>query len=544
MNYKKFIGGAMFIVLLGGVMSSCSDDNTPIEDQPTEKPGNDSEDNDDGNDNEDNDNIGLPDYTAPDRTTIAAFPGAEGAGKYTTGGAGGTVYIVTSLEDDGSAGTLRYAIEQSGKRTVVFAVGGVIELEKQLVISNDDITIAGQTAPGEGICLKDYTLRVNANNVIIRYIRCRMGDEAMTEDDAMNGYQNSYPGKSNIIIDHCSMSWSTDECASFYGNTNFTMQWCIISESLWHSVHEKGNHGYGGIWGGSPATFHHNLLAHHSNRVPRLCGSRYSNHADMEKVDLCNNVIYNWTNNGAYGGEGGEYNIINNYYKLGPASVHHKTSARFFQAYLDDGKNNQAAGIYGRFYLSGNVMDNTRTDLTTNQQAEVAAANADNTSSTAFEVNGNGAPSASELIANSRFDISPDYRFVESALNAYESVLNYAGAWICEWTPLSGYATPKRDKIDIRIAYETRRGISSTNASNGGGNGLIDSQVDTQEQWNNYVSATSTLTDTDKDGMPDEWELVQGLNPNDNTDGIKYNLSTDYTNLEVYLNGLVSSLVH
>ena len=377
-----------------------------------------------------------------------------------------------------------------------------------------------------------------------------MGDETQTEDDSMNGYQKEYPGKRNIIIDHCSMSWSTDECASFYGNTNFTIQWCIISESFWHSVHEKGNHGYGGLWGGTPATFHHNLIAHHSNRTPRLCGSRYSNRTDTEKVDLCNNVIYNWTNEGAYGGQGGSYNILNNYYKLGPASVANGTHARYFTAYVDKGSKEypQAAGVYGYFYLNGNVMDNTRTDLSSSQQAEVAAANADNTSSTAFIVKDerNAADIATEvetsdLLVSTRFSTLPDYSFVESANAAYESVLTYAGSWICSWTA-NGYDTPKRDKIDMRIVNDTRIGTFSTTASKGGGNGLIDTQSDTPEKWDDYVTTTSSLIDSDNDGMPDEWEKANGLNPNDNNDSSKYNLNPQYTNLEVYINGLVKTL--
>lgn len=366
-----------------------------------------------------------------------------------------------------------------------------------------------------------------------------MGDEKRIEDDAMNGYQNNYLGKQNIIIDHCSMSWSTDECASFYGNTNFTMQWCILSESLWHSIHEKEAHGYGGIWGGSPATFHHNLLAHHSNRTPRLCGSRYSNRADVEKVDLCNNVIYNWTNEGAYGAQGGYYNIMNNYYKLGPASAKDKTHARFFTAYIDDGKNAQDAGVFGYFYVNGNIMDNTCVDLSGEQQKEIASANANNTSSTAFKVK-NDERTSSDLLLDMRIDILSDYSFMQSATDAYETVLAYAGAWTCGWKD-NKYIIPERDKIDRRIVSETTNGTYSTNASKGGGYGLIDSQVDTIEKWDEYITATSSLVDTDKDGIPDGWEIAKGLNPNDASDGAKYNLSAAYTNLEVYLNGLVEN---
>ena len=514
---KTLISAFFASVLLAS--SACSEGNTePDTNSPNELP---SGGNADSGDNQ------LSEYPTPDRSSIAAFPGAEGAGKFTTGGAGGTIYTVTSLADDGSEGTLRWAIEKSGKRTIVFAVGGVIALTKQLQIKNDDITIAGQTAPGAGICLKDYTLRINANNVIIRFIRSRMGDECKTEDDAMNGYQDSYPGKKNIIIDHCSMSWSTDECASFYGNTNFTMQWCIISESLTNSLHIKGGHGYGGIWGGSPATFHHNLLAHHSNRTPRLCGSRYSNRADMEKADLCNNVIYNWTGEGAYAGEGGSYNIMNNYYKPGPVNVSSNTHCRIFTAYLDDGKNKQALGVYGKFYIANNYFE-SRPDLSESQKKEVTNVNADNTSSTAFVVKNNEI-TTNNLLVSSRFPILDDYSFVQSAENAYQSVLQYAGV------------SNRRDMIDKRIVQETQNGTFTYTGSNGGTNGLIDTQTDV-EGWGEYTTTTSVQQDSDKDGMPDEWEIANGLNAKDGSDGNKYNLNKEYTNLEVYLNSLVGSL--
>lgn len=280
--------------------------------------------------------------------------------------------------------------------------------------------------------------------------------------------------------------------------------------------------------GGSPATFHHNLLAHHSNRTPRLCGSRYSNRADMEKVELCNNVVYNWASEGAYGAQGGSYNILNNYYKPGPVAAPKKVHCRFFTAYVDDGENNQAKGVAGMFYLAGNYMDNSRTDLSSSQQKEIAAANADNTCSTAFVVKNDEVPAKGLLLA-SRVEISDDYTYLQSAKDAYESVLAYAGA------------SDKRDAIDTRIVKETREGTYTYHGSNGSDYGFIDTQKDV-EGWAEYTETRSSLADTDQDGMPDDWEKEKGLAPDDASDAVKYNLSKEYTNLEVYLNELVKDL--
>lgn len=185
-----------------------------------------------------------------------AFPTAEGYGKYTVGGRGGTVYEVTNLNDSG-VGSLRAAVEASGPRTVVFRVSGTINLTKNLQINNPNITIAGQTAPGDGICLKKYPLIIAANQVIIRYLRVRLGGESGDDSDAVSGRFVS-----NVILDHISASWSVDETMSVYHCENITIQWCLIAESMYNSNHVKGAHGFAGIWGSNNSSYHHNLLAH------------------------------------------------------------------------------------------------------------------------------------------------------------------------------------------------------------------------------------------------------------------------------------------
>ena len=472
----------------------------------------------------------LQNYPAPDRSKIAAFPGAEGAGKYVTGGAEGTVYVVNSLADDGSEGTLRWAIEKSGKRTIVFAVAGIIDLKSNLNIKKGDLTIAGQTAPGDGICLKRGSVVVDADNVIIRYMRFRLGDEPFGSETTKDADAIWGRNRKNIIIDHCSMSWSTDECGSFYGNTNFTLQWCLLAESLYKSIHPKGNHGYGGIWGGSPATFHHNLMAHNTSRTPRLCGSRYTGKPDDEKVDLRNNVFYNWGPvGGGYAGEGGSYNFINNYYKPGKMTDTKKTLVNMiFQPNGDDGSNTNPKGVWGVFHLKGNVFDSNRAEVRSDYQSLITAVNADNwvgfkpkpSDDVPLPSGGEAALKSTTEFTIGSYDAAA---FTQSAEDAYVSVLKYAGA------------SMKRDAVDTRIVSEVENG---TPATKGGENGIIDSQKQVGG-WPTYSG--TALTDTDKDGMPDEWETQKSLNPNDASDAIKYNLSPDYTNLEVYMNGLVEA---
>lgn len=413
-----------------------------------------------------------------------AFPGAEGFGKYTTGGRGGKVLFVSNLNDSGE-GSLRKAIQAKGPRTVVFLVSGTISLEGPLDINSGDITIAGQSAPGEGICIKNYPVSIKANNVIIRYLRFRMGDEKKVEGDALGATK----ANQNIIIDHCSISWATDECASFYRNKGFTMQWCIISESLNSSVHKKGEHGYGGIWGGEGATFHHNLIASHKSRTPRFSGSSSTPNSPNELVDFSNNVIYNWESNSVYGGEKGRYNILNNYYKAGSATTKTKKD-RILNPWSP----------YGQFYVNGNVLAGNSA-VSENNWAGVVADHPDSArANTAFVI---------EKIT------------LQVAKDAYEAVLLAAGASL------------RRDAVDARLVEDVRRGTGGPGKD---GNGIIDSQADAGG-WP-LLKSGEVLPDADADGIPDNWESKRGLNPRDPGDAQTYTLSKDYTNLETYLNSI------
>ncbi|MDW7692115.1 pectinesterase family protein [Flammeovirgaceae bacterium SG7u.111] len=449
-------------------------------------------------------------FTITENTTVitkqVAFPGAEGFGRYTTGGRGGQVIYVTNLNDSGT-GSLRAAINTSGKRTIMFKVSGVINLNSNLSIKNGDVTIAGQSAPGDGIAIRNYSVNIDADNVIIRYMRFRMGDTAQNEGDALWGRYHK-----NIIIDHCSMSWSTDECASFYHNENFTLQWSLLSESLRVSVHGKGTHGYGGIWGGQPASFHHNLLAHHDSRNPRFSGSRFTNTADLENVDFRNNVIYNWGGNSGYGGEGGSYNLVNNYYKPGPATSSSKAD-RIFAPNPDDGSNSQAAEVWGSFYVNGNYMVGSNAVTTDNWLG--------------IDPNPSSKDKAELKLAA---PIDQGEITTHDAEMAYERVLSYVGASLV------------RDTVDGRVVQETRDGTYTFSGSNGSSNGLIDTQNDVGG-WPEYASTTAP-TDTDGDGMPDSWEDANSLDKNGPADGITFTLNTNYTNVEVYLNSLVAAVTN
>ena len=445
-------------------------------------------------------------------TLLAAFPGAQGHGKYTTGGRGGRVIYVTHLKDDNTAGSLRYALNQAGPRIILFKVSGTIQLTSELKINKGDVTLAGQTAPGDGITLRDYPVVINAGNVIIRYLRFRMGDAAQQEGDALGGRFQK-----NIIIDHCSMSWSTDECVSFYQNENFTLQWCLIAESLRNSVHGKGANGYGGIWGGRKASFHHNLLAHHDSRNPRLGEMDGDPFALTDLVDLRNNVIYNWVGNSCYGGEGMNANIVNCTYKPGPGTT---KKERIISIDKEMVSGLATYNIWGKYYIDGNQM--TASQRATDDNWGYGVSNQFNSSY--------GVVPAADKSAM-RFSTPLDCGEVttHTAEKAYEKVLEFTGASLV------------RDTVDKRILRDVTTGTATFMT---GGNGSINGIIDTQNHVGGWpqLNALPAPADTDEDGMPDLWEENHGLDKNASSDAQATTVDGRYPNIEVYINSLVQHI--
>ena len=458
--------------------------------------------------------LGLMPVMAQETEGLLAFPTAEGYGKYTVGGRGGKVIEVTNLNDSGE-GSLRAAIDASGPRTVVFRVSGTIDLKSALKIKNPYITIAGQTAPGQGICIKRYPLNIDADEVIIRYIRIRLGDETGQEADAIGCRYHK-----NLILDHVSASWSIDETMSIYHCENVTIQWCMITESLYNSNHSKGAHGFGGIWGSNYSTYHHNLIAHHSSRNPRWAsGAGYN--------DYRNNVVYNWGYNSCYGGEGFqvgsedtynffEVNMVSNYYKPGPATQPGEVTYRI----ADPGYRSETD--YGRWYVSGNFVEGNSTVSNNNWAGGVQGLSTD------------------MMLKMRKLEPWPAMSINEQTPEeAFYAVVEDAGA-----------SRPYRDDVDFRIADEVLNGYATYEGVTYKENkkvpdatqicGIIDSQEDVGG-WPELKSEPAPI-DSDDDGMPDEWELKHGLDPQ-TPDNNRLN-ADGYTALEVYINSLAGETMN
>ena len=489
-----------------------------------------------------------------------AFPGAEGHGRYVTGGRGGNIIHVTNLNDNG-AGSLREAVKGSSKKTIVFDVAGVIALNSNLNIG-DNTTILGQTAPEPGITVRYYTVQPGNNN-IIRFIRFRRGQERDVNDGADAIWQRY---KTGIMLDHCSFSWSIDEVASFYDNNNFTMQWCTIAESLCNAGHEKGAHGYGGIWGGKLASFHHNMIAHVNNRGPRFNGARYewknytsnydyatykwNNFVEAENVDFRNCLMYN-AQGTCYGGPGGgQINMVNNYYKCGPRDA--GTNESITQVSIaSSGNSSKHPNIFdmtSRYYIKGNTTETLDGNRTENKDwAGVIYDNGtlvkdgDHYSKDPNRLYPSTVPSVEvegvRWVRIRMDDPCPTGNMTTHTADvAYEKVLSYAGASL------------HRDEVDERYASECREGTATYKGSVTGKWGLIDLVSDVKGYTENTFAKASHPSgyDTDGDGMPDEWEKQWGLDPDNAADAKTYTLDADrryYTNLEMYANSLVEDIM-
>ena len=442
----------------------------------------------------------------PGESSGIAFPGAEGFGKYTTGGRGGRTFIVSNLEDKGP-GSFREAAEANEKRIIVFAVSGTIRLQSRISIRGN-VTIAGQTAPGDGICIADQPVVLGGNNIIVRYLRFRMGDRMQNKgkvdgsgsDDAFGGI-----GKKNIILDHCSMSWSTDEVCTIYNGDSTTLQWNIIAEPLNYSYHfETGdkdfeNHGYGGIWGGKHMSAHHNLFAHCMSRNPRFAGIRSTGE---ELVDYRNNVLYNWGHNNIYGGEGGNYNLVNNFFKYGPST------ARNVRYRIVNPSKTETIG-FGKYHVEGNFVSGS--DEVTNENRIGVHM-------------GNGGTDADKTVALQEKPFAYAVISPQSAKEAYEAVLMSAGASF------------RRDTLDQRIINDVKNGTGRIIDVQGGFPHGTAFEI-TLHAWP-VLKSVSPPADTDRDGMPDDWERKKGLDPT-SADGHLHTMDKHYTNIEIYINSIL-----
>jgi len=455
---------------------------------------------------------------------IAAFPGAEGGGKYSFGGRGGKVYVVTNLNDDGP-GSLRWACEQGGSRIVVFNVSGIIRLKTPLIVRAPYITIEGQSAPGDGICIAGETVWINTHDVIIRYMRFRRGETNVgRRDDAIGGNPVG-----NIIVDHVSASWGLDENMSMYrhmyndstpmkngelklGTVNITIQNSIFSECL-----DTYNHAFGSTLGGENCAFIRNLWADNAGRNPSIGWNGIFN--------FVNNVMFNWVHRSTDGGDyTAMYNIINNYYKPGPSTQKGNLSHRILKP--ESGRSKLGYLVFGRAYVNGNIVEGN--DSVTKD-------------------NWNGGVQVEELSNAGKYKDAmkwnkplpmPEITIIPT-LEAKAFVLDNAGATL-----------PKRDPVDTRIVEQVRTGkityiegvkLPTTQFKHrrlpidSYKQGIITDPV----QVGGYPEYKGTpYKDADNDGMPDAYEIKKGLNPNDASDAAKIS-KTGYSNIEDYLNSLV-----
>ena len=478
-----------------------------------------------------------------------AFPGAEGHGRYVTGGRGGTIVHVTNLNNSGT-GSFRAAVTGGANRIIVFDVAGVIPLSSDITFK-DNITILGQTAPYPGITLRYFTVRPGANNVI-RFIRFRRGQERDTNDGADASWQRQ---KTGIIFDHCSFSWSIDEVASFYDNNNFTMQWCTLGESLNNAGHGKGAHGYGGIWGGKLASFHHNMICHVNNRSPRFCGARYDwtgytgnklysqynwqNAVQAENVDFRNCVVYNA--NGCYGGPGGgQINMVGNYYKSGPAATIDRITTVSYGDSENSSDNDKYWGMTSRYYLEDNMIDGSNVSWE-KMKYDSSVPTLSGQYYTYDENHYYGADSYTKVNGKDGLPVKLDAPApagevtTHSAATAYEKITTYCGASLY------------RDEVDERYMNELISGTATYSGSVTKKPGRIDlvSDCNGYTEANFPTGSREAGFDSDNDGIPDAWETVNGLNPSDASDAKTYTLDAKgwYTNLEVYANSLVQDIM-